>query len=68
MMKLFAGGATTPLVVKIWTQQLGENWKFVSAVSRYLEAKFDYGYIIIFLVKFLATKETLAPLANNPIM
>ena len=31
------------------------------SILRYLEEKFDYGYLIIFLVPFLATKETLAP-------
>ena len=51
MMRLFAGGATTPLVVKIWTKQPWVKIEFCAtliAISRYLEAKFDYGYFIIY--------------------
>ena len=51
MMRLFAGGATTPLVVKIWTKQPWVKIKFratLIVISRYLEAKFDYGYFIIY--------------------
>ena len=49
MMRLFAGGATTPLVVKFWTKQ---PWLSICAtlitILRYLEAKFDYVYFIFF--------------------
>ena len=49
-MRLFAGGATTPLVVKFWTKQ---PWLSICAtlitILRYLEAKFDYVYFIFFL-------------------
>ena len=51
MMRLFAGGATTPLVVKIWTKQPWVKIKFratLIVISRYLEAKFDYSYFIIY--------------------
>ena len=52
MKRLLAGGATTPLVVKIWTKEPWVKIKFratLIAISRYLEAKFDYGYFKIFL-------------------
>ena len=51
MMRLFAGGATTPLVVKILTKQPWVKTEFratLITISRYLEAKFDYGYFIIY--------------------
>ena len=50
-MRLFAGGAITPLVVKIGTKQPWvkiENLATLIAISRYVEAKFDSGYFIIF--------------------
>ena len=53
-MRLFAGGATTPLVVKIGTKQ---PWVKIRtnliAISCYLEAKFDYGYFIIIFALWL---------------
>ena len=51
LMRLFAGGATTPLVVKIWTKQHRLKIEFRATlikISRYLQAKFDYGYFIIY--------------------
>ena len=49
MMGSFIGGTTTPLVVKSWTK---DPWLKIPttliAISPYLEAKFDYGYFIIF--------------------
>ena len=52
MMRLFAGGATTPWWWKFELNKPG--WKLsirvtLIAISHYLEAKFDYGYLIIFL-------------------
>ena len=54
-MRLFAGGATTPLVVKIGTKQPWvkiENLATLIAISRYLKATFDYGYFIIFFLHY----------------
>ena len=51
MMRLFAGSATTPLVVKFELNNPGLKLKICAtliAISRYLEAKFDYGYFINF--------------------
>ncbi len=50
-MESFLGGATTPLVVKIWIKQPWVKIKFRATlimISRYLEPKFDYGYFITF--------------------
>ena len=46
MMRLFAGGATTTLVLKIWTKQPWVKIEYSRNIDRnlrYLEAKFDYG-------------------------
>ena len=51
MMRLFAGGTTTPLVVKIWTKQPWVKIEYLCNFDCnfcYLEAKFDYGNFIIF--------------------
>ena len=50
MMRSFAGGTTTPMVEKI----NNPGWKLkicatLIVILPYLEAKFDYGYFIIFL-------------------
>ena len=50
MITLFAGGATTPLVVKISIKQPWVKIKFratLIVIARYLEAKFDYCYFIL---------------------
>ena len=53
MMKLFAGGATTPWWWKFELNNPGWKLKICAmliAISRYLEAKCDNGYFMIFFV------------------
>ena len=69
-MRLFAGGATTPLVVKIWTKQPWvkiEYSRTLIRISRYLEAKFDYRYFIIFFALWFqdSTQKSQVILSKN---
>ena len=48
MMRLFAGGANASLVAKNETKKTFQTSRFLIVISRYLEAKFDYGYFIIY--------------------
>ena len=68
IMRLFAGGATTPWW---WKFELNNpRWKLkicptLIAISHYLEPKFDYSYFIYFLLWFVTSTQKISSHFNQ---